>query len=176
MRIAYICNIGSSRKGYSTKALAAFEQWAEAPRGMEGHWPGVSQSLPFWWKLGYRDDRRNAIHKFLMRPCCPMEPLSAYGLIQGVVGWLSSAASLRLQKRRVRTHPMEALQQAVLAAVQREGAPFQTFAEYHGWYVGHADSPSHVKMWPIGLDPDDRIISSRMGHAGSIVMSAPVSR
>jgi hypothetical protein len=28
--------------------------------------------------------------------------------------------------------PMEALQQAVLAAVQREGAPLQTFAEYHG--------------------------------------------
>jgi len=50
--------------------------------------------------------------------------------------------------------PPEALQQAVLAAVQREGAPFQTFAEYHGWYVGHADSPSHVEVWLIGLDPD----------------------
>jgi len=45
----------------------------------------------------------------------------------------------------------------VLAAVQREGAPFQTFAEYHGWYVGHTDTPSHVEVWPIELDPDQII-------------------
>jgi hypothetical protein len=105
-----------------------------------------------------------------------MELLSAHGLIQRVVGWLSSAASLRLQAIRTRaaehldpgaqpqikpkmrigyaSFHAEALQQAVLAAVQREGAPFQTFAEYHGWYVSHADTPSHGEVWPIELDPD----------------------
>ena len=94
-----------------------------------------------------------------------------------MVGWLSSAASLRLQAIRTRaaehldpgaqpqikpkmrigyaSFHAEALQQAVLAAVQREGAPFQTFAEYHGWYVSHADTPSHGEVWPIELDPDD---------------------
>jgi hypothetical protein len=35
--------------------------------------------------------------------------------------------------------------QAVLAAVQREGAPFQTIVEYHGWHVTHADTPIHVE-------------------------------
>jgi len=51
--------------------------------------------------------------------------------------------------------PMEALQQAVLAAVQREGAPFQTFDEYHRWYIGHGDTPMHTEVWPIELDVDD---------------------
>jgi hypothetical protein len=41
--------------------------------------------------------------------------------------------------------PPEALQRGVLAAVQREGAPFQTFVEYHGRYVTHADTPIHVE-------------------------------
>jgi hypothetical protein len=51
--------------------------------------------------------------------------------------------------------PMEAMQQAVLAAVQREGAPFKTFNEYHRWYLGHGDTPTHKTIWPIELDLDD---------------------
>jgi len=50
--------------------------------------------------------------------------------------------------------PMEALQQAVLAAVQREGAPFKTFEDYHRWYISHG-IPSHIEVWPIELDMDD---------------------
>lgn len=51
--------------------------------------------------------------------------------------------------------PTEALKQAVLAAVQREGAPFKTFDEYHRWYISHGDTPSHTEVWPIELDTDD---------------------
>jgi hypothetical protein len=103
----------------------------------------------------------------------PAEPLSARGLIQrDGVREVEFRSLPPLCEQAIRTRaaehldpgaqpqikhkmrisyvglPMEASQQAVLAAVQREGAPFQTFAEYHGWYVGHADSPSHVEMWP----------------------------
>ena len=63
-RIAHIFNIGSSRKGYGTKAVTAFEQWAKAQGAWKITGESVPQSLPFWWKLGYRD-HHYAIYKVL---------------------------------------------------------------------------------------------------------------
>lgn len=110
-----------------------------------------------------------------------VEPLSAQGLIQRYGGREVEFRKLpSLAKRAIRTRavehldphdqvptidphmrfgyveiPMEALQQAILAAVQREGARFKTFDEYHRWYINHGDTPSHVEVWPIELDLDD---------------------
>lgn len=64
--IAHIFNIGSSRKGYGRKAVTAFERWAKAQGAWKVTGQSVPQSLPFWWKLGYRDDRHYAIHKMLI--------------------------------------------------------------------------------------------------------------
>jgi len=50
--------------------------------------------------------------------------------------------------------PMEDLQQAVLANIKRNDpdAPFETFDDYHKWYVSHGDTPNHTDIWPIELE------------------------
>lgn len=50
--------------------------------------------------------------------------------------------------------PMEALQQAVLASVNREGDAFKSFDAYHRWYLSHGDTPHHKEVWPIELETE----------------------
>jgi hypothetical protein len=61
-RIAHIHSIISAEKGYGSKAVAAFEQWAR----QQGAWKitggALRTALPFWWKLGYSDRDRGSDH------------------------------------------------------------------------------------------------------------------
>lgn len=68
-RVAHIGSIVSTARGYGRRAVAAFEDWARQQGAWKIAGEAVAESLPFWWKLGYRDrgrgERLIPIHKVL---------------------------------------------------------------------------------------------------------------
>ena len=58
-RIAHIGFIVSSERGAGHKAVNAFEKWARDQGAVKITGKAVRESLPFWWKMGFRDRDRN---------------------------------------------------------------------------------------------------------------------
>lgn len=57
-RIGRIGSIVSSERGAGRKAVSAFEEWAREQGAERITAEARRESLPFWWKMGFRDRSR----------------------------------------------------------------------------------------------------------------------
>ncbi len=57
-RLAHICSVISHRQGGGRAAVGAFEEWARQQGAIRITGEARADSLPFWWKMGFRDRNR----------------------------------------------------------------------------------------------------------------------